>query len=85
MTVLKAAAAVLEAVAKVLAGLGFALAVLIGLIVALLLGEWIYLRLTAVDRQPYVRDNERILRTLPVFPGRARARTPLGRLPRREW
>jgi hypothetical protein len=78
MTVLKAAAAVLEAVAKVLAGLGFVLAVLIGLIVALLLGEWIYLRLTAVDRQPYVRDNERILNSLPVFPARELARRSAG-------
>jgi hypothetical protein len=41
-------------------------------------GEWIYLRLTAVDRQPYVRDNERILNSLPVFPARELARRSAG-------
>jgi hypothetical protein len=51
---------------KVLALIAAALVVLI---LALPLADWAYSRLTAADRGPYVRDNERILNSLPVFPG----------------
>jgi hypothetical protein len=45
-----------------------AVAVLVLLILALPVANWAYVRVASVDRDPYVRANQRILDSLPVFP-----------------
>ena len=46
-----------------------AVALLALLILALPVANWAYVKAASVDRDPYVRANQRILDSLPVFPG----------------
>jgi hypothetical protein len=52
-----------------LKAIAIAVAVLVLLILALPVANWAYLKTASVDRDPYVRANQRILDSLPVFPG----------------
>ncbi len=54
---------------KLLKAGAIASVVLVLLLLALPVEDWAYRRLTAPDKAPYVRDNERILESLPMFPG----------------
>jgi hypothetical protein len=53
---------------RVVKAVAIAVAAVVLLVLALPVANWAYVKLASVDRDAYVRANERILNSLPVFP-----------------